>query len=173
VRQSRSRASCAATDSPCAVNTTLQWVVANAIALLCAFLPISVTGVTSSGSCDSSQSQATKQSNVIYFDFPMKKPASKRTGGAMMARAKSRRSIALSWAPPGGAIDNRADGCRARPFRTLSVSRARLASTGSLVAVIGDPSSRIHPHSNPGSPIPAAKAPPAAQELKSCAYPRP
>jgi len=47
MQQRRSSASCAAADSRCAVNTTLQWVVANATAPFCALPPIPLIDVTS------------------------------------------------------------------------------------------------------------------------------
>src|SRR6266536_892927 len=61
MRQSFSSASCAATDSPCAVNTTLQCVVANATDPFCPFPPTPVNDVTSSGTPNLNQSQAKKQ----------------------------------------------------------------------------------------------------------------
>src|SRR4029077_13643601 len=47
VRQSFSSASCAAADSPCASNTTLQCVVVNAAEPFCALPPTPVSEVTS------------------------------------------------------------------------------------------------------------------------------
>src|SRR6476660_106470 len=49
VRQSFSSASCAAGDSPCASNTTLQCVVVNAKPPSCPLAPLVVVEVTSSG----------------------------------------------------------------------------------------------------------------------------
>src|SRR5215471_20329522 len=49
VRQSFSSASCAAGDSPCASNTTLQWVVVNVLPTYCPLIPVAVVEVTSSG----------------------------------------------------------------------------------------------------------------------------
>jgi hypothetical protein len=62
MQQRRSSASCAAADSPCAVNTTLQWVVANATAPFCALPPIPLIDVTSlRAHRNSSQSRGKKQ----------------------------------------------------------------------------------------------------------------
>jgi len=48
VRQSLSSASCAAGESPCACNTIVQWVVANATAPFCALELIALDEVASS-----------------------------------------------------------------------------------------------------------------------------